>query len=170
MQEQEISIRISAKTAELVNQLREIISSTEGFRLYNSREGNRPDLIIFELSDKFEEEFKLISSSVIQRRGRGLRHFQEGGFRPAPRGAQSGDQGIPITAPRQGRGEEGPLVCTSEAAAGSPLAVARTGEIIYVIGSKGGVGNTTVAVNLATSLHNKRPRVGCPGGYEYRFR
>ena len=62
MQDQEIYVKINARTNEVLSLLREIISSTPGFRLHAEKEGHRPDLLIFELSENFDQEFKIIES------------------------------------------------------------------------------------------------------------
>ncbi|RJR32978.1 MAG: cobyrinic acid a,c-diamide synthase [Desulfobacteraceae bacterium] len=154
MVEQDIWVRINAKSTELLNQLKEIISSTEGFRIHGRKEVNKPELLIFELSEDFEEEFKVIESLsaanglaeifVTSRKEDSnllLRALRLGikEFLPQPLNIEEVKRALDGVKTRKQR-----QVIPSQA----PI----QGQIIYVMGSKGGVGTTTVAVNLAMNL------------------
>ena len=158
MSDQEIYVRISANTTELVNQLREMISSSEGFRLYSEKEANRPDLLIFELSENFDKEFKLIES-LLASNAVGevfvtysktesdllLRALRIGikGFLSQPLGKEEVKEALASVKRRKQQ-----QVTSGQSS--------MPGQIIYVMGSKGGVGTTTVAVNLAMKFAEKK--------------
>jgi pilus assembly protein CpaE len=158
MSNQEICVRIHVKTPELVNQIREVISSTEGFRLYSLKEANRPDLLIFELGENFDEDFKIIES-LLASNGVGEVFVT----------SRKEHAGLLLRALRLGIKEylSQPLnkeeVKKALLSARSrkqqqviPAQPALQGQILYVMGSKGGVGTTTVAVNLAMNLAEKK--------------
>lgn len=153
MSEQDIWVRINARSTELLNQLKEIISSTEGFRLHGQKQEIQPELLIFELSENFEEEFKLIESLSATN-----------GLAEVFVTSTNQDSNLLLSALRLGVKEflQQPLnkeevkralngVKTRKQRQGAPQTPMQ-GQIIYVMGSKGGVGTTTVAVNLAVNL------------------
>jgi pilus assembly protein CpaE len=158
MSDQEICVRISVSTAELGKQLRDIISSSEGFRVHSEKEANQPDLLIFELSENFDKEFKLIESLlasnavgevfVTYRKAESdllLRALRIGvkEFLSQPLGKEELKEALASVKRRK----------QQQVSAGQPPL---QGEIIYVMGSKGGVGTTTVAVNLAMKFSENK--------------
>ena len=60
MMNQKHSVSIKTKNRQIGKELERIALSSGGFRLCDPKE--RPDLLIFELSEKFDEEFQLIES------------------------------------------------------------------------------------------------------------
>jgi pilus assembly protein CpaE len=158
MSDQEICVSIGAKTKELVNQLIEIVSSTEGFRLHSEKEANRPDLLIFELSENLDDDFKhidsLLASNAVEEVFVTSRKMESHLLLRALR------IGIKEFLPQPFRKEEVKEALNSlkkrkrqqvfSAQSSVP------GRIIYVMGSKGGVGTTTVAVNLAMKFSEKK--------------
>ena len=157
MSEQETCVRIHGKTTEVVNRLREVLSTTEGFRLYNQKESIRPDLLIFELSQNYEEEFKLIGSML-----------ESNGVAEVFVTSKEDDSNLLLRALRLGIREflpqpldEKEVKRALEAVRARkrqqviPTKSPTQGQIIYFMGSKGGVGTTTVAVNLAMNLSAK---------------
>lgn len=152
MSEQDIWVRINARSTELLNQLKEIISSTEGFRVHGQKEEAHPELMIFELSENFEEEFKLIEStanglaevfvtSTNQDSNLLLKALRLGikEFLAQPLNKEEVKRALNAVKTRK---QQQVITCQP----------AKQGQIIYVMGSKGGVGTTTVAVNLAMNL------------------
>ena len=62
MMNQKISVRIKTKTTDLGRELERMVLSVGGFRLITLGDRERPDLFIFELSEKFDEEFRMLQS------------------------------------------------------------------------------------------------------------
>ena len=148
MVNQKYSVSIKPVSRETGKELERIVLATGGFRLSDPQE--RPDLLFFELSEKFDEDFKLIESML------GANTVGEV-FVTSP----AHDADLLLKAMRAGAKEflAQPVneleVKTALAAfnrrmrQSSPKEPAHNGKIIHVMGAKGGVGTTTIAVNLA---------------------
>lgn len=158
MPDHEIYVRINARTKEMAGRLKEIISSLEGFRIHSEKKPERPDLLIFELSHNFNEEFKLIQSMLTS-----------DAVGEVFVTSSNTDSDLLLRALRAGIKEflSQPLVEeeVKEALVSvkkrkeqrmSTVQPAASGQIIYLMGSKGGVGTTTVAVNLAMKFAEKK--------------
>jgi len=148
---QKISIRIESKTSSVKKELESIILSMRDFVL-TERKG-RPDLLIYELGDASAEEFQLLRSVVdsdnvgevfvtspISDTDVILKAMRAGikEFLPQPLNANEVKAAMAALAQRH-----------QQAARQEP---AHYGRIIHVMGPKGGVGTTTIAVNLAMIL------------------
>jgi len=153
-----ISVKIKTKSRDIGGELERIIISAGGFRLHTPESRERPDLFILELSEKFDEEFKLLQSLVAS-----------GEVGEAFVTSDKKDSDLLLKAMRAGTKEflSLPLDELEVKAALESLkkrmeqTVAvrepvHAGQIINVIGAKGGVGTTTVAVNLAMILAEKK--------------
>ena len=57
-----ISVKINVKNDELGKELERIVLAAGGFLLNNPKEDHRPDLLIYELDENFEKEFKVLQS------------------------------------------------------------------------------------------------------------
>lgn len=148
---QKISIRIESKNSGIKNELERIILSLGQFIL--SERNERPDLLIYELGDAPAEEFKLIQSLV-----------ESGAVGEVFVTSRQPDTDLLLHAMRAGIKEffPQPLNAQDIQAALSALVKRRQqaanhetghyGRIIHVMGAKGGVGTTTIAVNLAMIL------------------
>ena len=155
MVSQIFSVSIKAGSREIRKELERIVLAEGGFRLNDLKE--RPDLFIIELSEKFDEEFKLLES-LLSSNAVGEVFVT----------SQAHDTELLLKAMRAGTKEflSQPLneleVKTALAAFKKRLQQStlkepiRYGQIIYAIGAKGGVGTTTVAVNLAMTLAEKK--------------
>ena len=151
MMNQKFSVSIKARNREVGKELERIVLAAGGFRLNDPKE--RPDLLIFELSEKFDEEFKLLESLLASNAVGEV--FVT---------SQAHDTDLLLKAMRAGAKEflSQPLneleVKTALAAFKKRMQQStlkepiRNGQIIHLIGAKGGVGTTTVAVNLAMIL------------------
>lgn len=153
MADSTILVRLELKSKELEGPLSNVINSTEGFRLRDAEDSGPFELLILEFGKDMEHEFQVVQSflnlgtvreifltspkedpQVLVRALRlGVREFltqplQEQEVRQALEGF------------RQRR------LASKEERKG------RVGEIIDVVAGKGGIGNTTIAVNLAESL------------------
>jgi len=153
MPENIIRIRLSIRTQDVKKEFEEIIAVSEDCQLQRSGDPNRPDLLIIEVGADPEKEFGVIESlltsdavgevfltsentdpSVLMKAMR----FGAKEFFTQPLKAQEITQALERLKARKktsNRPETG-----------------KDGQIIDVIGSKGGVGATTVAVNLAVSI------------------
>jgi len=137
--------------------LEEIIQSDRGLRVRGSGDTRRPDLVIYELGNDTERDFQVLQSLMnsdalgeifltsdrtdsqllLQAMRIGAKEFllqplDEEEVRQALAGFKTR---------REPSGRTGP---------------GKVGRIISVMGSKGGVGTTTVAVNLAVSLSESK--------------
>ena len=149
--DQKISIRIESRTSGIKKELERIILSMGEFVL-TERKG-RPDLLIYELGDASAEEFQLLQS-VVDSDTVGEVFVT----------SSQPDTDLVLKAMRAGIKEflPQPLIPQEVKAALAALAqrrqqaarqeAAHYGRIIHVMGAKGGVGTTTIAVNLAMIL------------------
>jgi pilus assembly protein CpaE len=147
------SIRLALKSHKLGKKLVEIIRTAGGFDVLADRDTRKPDLLIFELGKDAQKEMSLIESllqadevgevfltadvaepDVLMRVIRmGVKEF----FSQPIKSAEVRQALQKFKERRKESGLKGDC---------------KFGEIISVFGSKGGVGTTTVAVNLAVSM------------------
>jgi pilus assembly protein CpaE len=153
-----ISVKIKTENQDLRRELERMVVSAGGFRLHTPENREHPDLFIFELSENFDEEFKLLQSMLAS--GEAGEVFVT---------SDKKDTDLLLKAMRAGTKEflSQPLDDLEVKAALESLkkrmeqtAAVRepvhAGQIIHVMGAKGGVGTTTVAVNLAMILAEKK--------------
>jgi len=148
-----IHVRIEVKSGGLAGTLAEMIRSFQGYRVQSEDDSRPADLLIFELGDDSKKDFELIRS---------LMDLGETG--EVFLVSRHSDPSLLLQAMRQGVNEFFSLPIKREEVLealarlkerrdksknSEPL---RLGQLIQVVGSKGGVGTTTVAVNLAVSL------------------
>ncbi|MGD8801342.1 MAG: AAA family ATPase [Desulfobacterales bacterium] len=153
MQNQMLTIKLMLRSHQLRQQMDAILRSLGGFEVLQERDTRKPDLLFFELGPNAEKEMAMIESllkanevgavfltaehaepTVLMRAIRlGAREFF-----PQPIKVDEVKQALQTF-------KEQPKESTSKAED-------KSGKIISVLGSKGGVGTTTVAVNLAMSL------------------
>ena len=154
MNENAILIQLEIKQPKIKEELEEVISSMEEFRLQQSGASSSCDVLILEIGDDPQKEFTLIHN--IQDSGV-VREI----FLTSPRL----DPTLLLEALRAGAKEFFSQPLKKDEVKAALLKFKdrkektkfdgekkKKGKIIDVIGSKGGVGNTTIAVNLATSL------------------
>ena len=154
-------IRIKIENRLLHRQFEEIVTKLPEFTIQDDKGFERTDLMILEVSEDPDQTFELIQTL--------LNNNEVGEIFLT---SNSTDQNILINAMRAGAREFfGPYTEEPEITAAMERFVARQSksrasfepskpsQIISVMGSKGGVGATTIAVNLAVSLaakeHNK---------------
>lgn len=148
------SVRLEIKNQKVREDLREVISSLEGFRLQKLDDPEPGDLLILEIGDDPQREFQVINSA--QTSG-AIEEIFVTSSRVEPE--------ILIQALREGVKEFFSQPIKKEEVMNAFLKFKerkqsarlsgekkKRGKIINVIGSKGGVGTTTLAVNLATGL------------------
>jgi len=151
MPENIISVGLKIKNQKVQEELKEVISSMEGFRIQNVVKPEGFDILIMEIGDNLENEFQFIHSIHDSD---AVKEIFLTSSRTEPE--------ILIQALRSGAKEffvqpikreevRRALLNVKERVNDPSLRMAK-GKIIDIIGSKGGVGTTTVAVNLAHSL------------------
>jgi pilus assembly protein CpaE len=154
MADNPILVRFEIKQPKVKEELEGIISSTEGFALDNSSSTVSCDLLILEVGEDLRKEFQLAQNLQDSGMAREifftssrldpdllLRALRAGAkeFFPQPIKKEEVKAALLQLKERRGKGKIGEEK-------------RKHGKIIDVIGSKGGVGNTTLAVNLAASL------------------
>jgi pilus assembly protein CpaE len=154
MPEKIISVRLEIKKQKVREELEELISSMEGFQIQKSSNPLPSDLLILEVGDDLKKEFQVIhnvqasdlfkeiflTSSRIET-DLLIRAIRAGAKEFFPQPIKTDDVRSALLKFK----ERKESLRSSEGSG-------KRGKIINVIGSKGGVGTTTLAVNLATSL------------------
>jgi pilus assembly protein CpaE len=148
-----IKVKVETEKTNLRKALEQLIQSEEGFHIQNADDNTSVDLLVFELGDDIEKDFKLVHSLLdldavgelflISKHSNPellLRAMRCGAkeFFPQP----IKEEEITRALKRYKARAEKTKIREPE----------KIGRIVDVIGSKGGVGTTTVAVNLAVSL------------------
>src|SRR3990172_1121339 len=157
--DENIIVRFELKQPKVKETLEEVIASMEGFDLQEEGSSLSSDLLILEIGEDLEKEFLLIQKIQDSGIAREI-------FLTSPRL----EPHLLIQALRAGAKEFFPQPIQQEEVKAaflkfkerkekvkSEVEKKTRGKIIDVIGSKGGVGNTTMAVNLATSLVESSP-------------
>ncbi len=160
MPEDIASVKLEVKDRKAMENLKEVITSLGGFRIINSHGPQNPDnnfycdLLILEVGEDIKKEFKLVQS--IQNSNMAGEIFLT---------SSRTEPDVLLGALRMGAKEfflqpvnkeevRSSLIKFRErrAQAAQGEGKERKGKIINVLGSKGGVGTTTVAVNLAANF------------------
>ncbi len=158
-----LSVKIMAKATETERKLKEILSSVEGFSVLNDDYSGSSDIMILEVVDPPEKDFQF--ANVAQKTGRAraifltssiaqpeilLEAFKLGikGFFPQPLDKKYVREALINY--RSGWQESSP--------AKTDEPEVELGQIVNLFGSKGGVGTTTLAVNLAVSLAARKEK------------
>ena len=158
-----LSVKIMAKATETERKLREILSSIDGFSVTSDDYSGSSDILILEVVDPPEKDFQF--AKVAQKTGRSraifltskitqpevlLEAFKLGikGFFPQPLDKKFVQESlINYRGSFKEQIEENPAQHEVE-----------LGQIVNFFGSKGGVGTTTLAVNLAVSLAARKEK------------
>ncbi|NIS71310.1 MAG: AAA family ATPase [Proteobacteria bacterium] len=148
-----ISVKLVVKGQNVRRELEEAVSSVEGFCLQRSADPAHAELLIFEIGSDLQREFQLIHS---------LQNFDTAG--EVFLTSHHSDPSVLVQAIRAGAKEffSQPIRTEEVTQAlerfkerrgkSKGQAHNKKGRIIHVMGAKGGVGTTTIAVNLADSL------------------
>jgi pilus assembly protein CpaE len=151
-------VQLAIHSKDLVEHFQEIIENTERLQLLDADRANSAELLILELGETPERDFKQIELLLKNSK---IREIFLTGENPDPK--------ILMQAMRLGVKEFLPLplnlndVQTAlerflERTQSNPADPGmKNGKIISVCGSKGGVGTTTVAVNLSISYAHRKP-------------
>ena len=151
-----LQIRLSVQGTDLKRQFEDIIFSTKGVTLQKLANKSKADLLIFELGKDFDRDFQVIQQLV-----------RDGEVQEVFVVSKAVESQVLIRAIKAGIKEYLSLPLNeSEVRRALAQFVARqsktesndtkSGQIVHVMGTKGGVGATTVAVNLAVALAQKR--------------
>ncbi len=152
-----IRVNIATKTAEIRETLEEHLRAISGVLIQSADDTQRPDLLIHELGENIDAEFDAIHSLL-----------EEETVGEVFLTAEIADQAILIRAMRAGIKEflsqplqekeirEAVLKLKERLKQSKEKEPGKAGQIINVMGSKGGVGTTSVAVNLAASLTREK--------------
>ena len=153
---QTFSVRILTKSKAVGRDLERFVLNTGGFRLTDPKE--RPDLLIFEPGENFDKEFKdietLLAADAI---GEFFVTSQNQDTDLLLRAMRAGSKEF-IKQPLEEREVREALQSFQKRklqTAFREQAPAHDGKIIHLMGTKGGVGTTTVAVNMALVLAEK---------------
>ena len=151
-----IRVRVEVKSPNLNGGLEEMVRSLQGFQMQSADDSRQADLLIFELGDDSKKDFKLIRS-LLDMNATGEVFLV----------SQNSDPALLLQAMRTGVNEffsqpikrdevlEALARLKERRAKSKGSEPVRLGKLIEVIGSKGGVGTTTIATNLAASLAEK---------------
>ena len=152
-----IQIKIEVKKPGLRKKLDEIICSVEGMHVQMSHDTRRADLLIFELGIDIDKEFQHIQSLLNSDAAAEVFLISE-----------NSDPAVLMQAIKTGAKEFFTLPLKEEEVKQALKELKKKikranrrnspkiGQIITVVGSKGGIGTTTVAVNLAVNLAQKK--------------
>jgi pilus assembly protein CpaE len=146
------NIKLNIKNPAIAKQFFEIIGKIEGFHIIKAGETLNPDLQIFEINGA-PEDFNRVQSGLTS-----------GEFHEIFLTSEKTDPEMLMQAIRIGVKEFFPQPLKKSdveqalkrfkerRAYAAPVSCQKSGQLISVVGSKGGVGTTTIAVNLAVAL------------------
>jgi pilus assembly protein CpaE len=152
MPENNITIIAKINNPSIKTEIGEIISQTEGCILKSSDREGLCDLLILEIGEDLQKEFLVIHSLI--NRGEVKNIFLTSSRTEPEVIIQALRSGVKEFFPQPLKKDE--VRAALEKFRDKKLQVSLSrgrGKIIDLLGSKGGVGTTTIAVNLAASLH-----------------
>ena len=157
MAEEKISVKLEIKDTKIKSQFENALRKIGGLNIQGPKSVDRAELLIFELGDEVEEEFlyvqDLVNSGEVGEVFFASGHSDQAVLRRAIRIGAREFFNVPIEDEEIKLALEGFKGRREKAESGETF---KDGKIINIIGSKGGVGTTTVAVNLAVSLAEKK--------------
>jgi pilus assembly protein CpaE len=151
-----LKVRLQIRDENVRQEMTRIISSVEGFSIYGPADADSADLLILQLGDRPEEDIKHAQQAVSS--GIAKEVFLTSKLMKSEILIEAMRAGVKEFFPQPINGDEvkRALLNFSERSTSQKFQKTegpkRKGKIINVVGSKGGVGTTTVAVNLATNL------------------
>lgn len=148
-----VSVRLEVQDEEIRGRLEELIASLAGFSVNLAGDPGHPDLLIFEIGENAEKEFELIRSiSSVNPEAEIFLTSKVSDPSLLVQAIRAGVKNF-LSQPLNEREVKDALKSFKERREKSRASAdGRHGKVIDVIGGKGGVGATTLAVNLAASL------------------
>ena len=157
MSDNTIQIKIEVKKPGLKRKLDEIIRSIKGMHVQMSHDTRRADLLIFELGDDIDKEFQHIQSLLNSDAAAEVFLISEN---PDPavlmQAIKTGAKEFFILPLKEKEVQQALKELKKKIKRDSRKNSPKIGQIISIVGSKGGIGTTTVAVNLAVNLAEKK--------------
>lgn len=153
-----LSVQFAIKTPEVLDSLTRIIRGLEGFALQDDKNAHRVDILVLEIGNSPETEFETISSllneNVVENLFLTSARMTPDVLLPALRAGAKEFFQQPINKDEVVEAFQKILFKSrqNEVKNNTPP---RLGKIFSVLGAKGGVGTTTFAVNLATSIQTR---------------
>lgn len=156
MTENILKVHIECKNPKIRSQLEAVIGSVEGFQVTAEEEGVSVDLLIVELGRDAENDFHTIETLLGSGQA-GEVHLTAENIDPdlLLKAMRAGIKEFFQQPIRQEDVRQALIKFREHKLRHAGWKPARQGKIIHVIGSKGGIGTTTIAVNLAASFADK---------------
>jgi pilus assembly protein CpaE len=148
-----IRVKIQVEENDLKSALEKTITSTEGFSVQSQDDSRPSDLLIFEMGGDPKTELDLIHSLLdVGAAGEVFLISQSSDPQVLLRALRTGVKEFFSPAVEHNQVKEALVKLRESKQKKKGHELSKVGQIIDVIGCKGGVGTTTVAVNLAVSL------------------
>ena len=155
-----ITVRLEIKNQEVREDLERVVSSVKGFRLQRTDEREAGDLLILEIGDDLPREFQRIQ--FMQNSGATREIFVTSSRVEPELIIQAYREGVKEFFSQPIKQEEVMKALLKFKERAPSAEKKKRGKLITVLGSKGGVGTTTIAVNLAQALPNWKVPHGWP--------
>jgi pilus assembly protein CpaE len=154
IQESKTSVRVALRNLNVKREIEEILLSSGGFRLQETKDNTLPELLFYEIGRDSEKDFRIIESLL----GSGsvkeifiiVERAESDLLRNAMRAGVKEVFSVPIN--EQEVKEALDKFKKRKPSGARESEQPELGKLIDVIGCKGGVGATTIAVNLAASV------------------
>ena len=153
MQSSICTIKLILRSHKVSQKITDVIRSTSGFEVFQEKDALKPDLLFFELGSDVEKEMAMLES-LLKSNEVGAVFLTAENAEPTVL-MQAIRLGVNefFSQPIQTEQVKQALEKIKEKQEDSKLnAEKKFGKVISLFGSKGGVGTTTVAVNLAVSM------------------
>ncbi len=151
-------IRIEANNSETTNWLERVICSIKGVKIQGSDDTRHTNLLIYELGNDVEKEFlhieSLLHAKVVDEIFLTSSNTDRVVLMQAMRSGVKEFLSHPLDEAEVKEALE--RFKKRQDQSGSSIVSIKPGHVINVVGTKGGVGTTTVAVNLAVSLAERK--------------
>jgi len=154
MADNSISVGLEIRNGKVRNEIMEIVSSVQGFSVRNSPDREDCDILVLELGDDVQKDFQAVNTLLCS-----------GAVKDIFLVSARVEPELLLQAMRSGAREVFPLPVKREDMVNALIKFRERnrhvisteknrekGRIINIVGSKGGIGTTTIAVNFAASL------------------